>query len=69
LILNALLKIQAHSGFHLPLVMEYRKMQWGDCMKKTRGGRLVAAKKRAAKVRGGHGRIKSRPAGRHIMQT
>jgi len=37
--------------------------------KKSRGGRMTAAKKRAAKSRGGKGRVKSRPAGRNIMKT
>jgi hypothetical protein len=37
--------------------------------KKTRGGRMTAAKKRAAKTRGGKGPVKNRPAGRRIMKT
>jgi hypothetical protein len=37
--------------------------------KKTRGGRMTAAKKRAAKNPGGKGLIKNRPAGRKIMKT
>lgn len=37
--------------------------------KKTRGGRMTAAKKRAAKSPGGKGPIKDRPAGKHIMKT
>lgn len=37
--------------------------------KKTRGGRMTAAKKRAAKSSGGKGLIKNRPAGRNIMKT
>jgi hypothetical protein len=37
--------------------------------KKTRGGRMTAAKTRAAKSPGGKGPIKSRPAGRKIMKT
>ncbi len=37
--------------------------------KKTRGTRMAAAKKRAAKTKGGKGPIKSRPAGRNIMKT
>jgi hypothetical protein len=38
-------------------------------MKKSRGGRMTAAKKRAAKSVGGKGRIKNRKAGRKIMKT
>jgi hypothetical protein len=37
--------------------------------KKTRGGRMTAAKKRAAKKPGGKGRVKSRKAGKKIMGT
>lgn len=37
--------------------------------KKSRGGRMTAAKKRAAKVPGGKGLIKNRPAGRNLMAT
>jgi hypothetical protein len=37
--------------------------------KKSRGGRMTAAKKRAAKAPGGKGPIKSRKAGRRIMAT
>ena len=37
--------------------------------KKSRGGRMTAAKKRAAKTTGGKGLIKNRPAGRKIMST
>jgi hypothetical protein len=37
--------------------------------KKTRGGRMTAAKNRAAKSKGGKGPIKNRPAGRNIMKT
>lgn len=37
--------------------------------KKSRGGRMTAAKKRAAKSPGGKGLIKNRPAGRNIMKT
>ena len=37
--------------------------------KRTRGARMVAAKKRAAKHHGGKGPIKDRPAGKHIMKT
>ena len=37
--------------------------------KKSRGGRMTAAKKRAAKAPGGKGRVKSRKAGRRIMAT
>jgi hypothetical protein len=37
--------------------------------KKSRGGRLVAAKKRAGKAKGGKGQVKNRPAGKKIMKT
>jgi hypothetical protein len=37
--------------------------------KKSRGGRMTAAKKRAAKGPGGKGPVKNRPAGRKIMST
>jgi len=38
-------------------------------VKKSRGGRMTAAKKRAAKARGGRGPVKKRKAGRRIMKT
>ena len=38
-------------------------------MKKSRGGRMTAAKKRAAKAKGGRGLIKNRKAGKRIMKT
>lgn len=38
-------------------------------MKKTRGGRMTQAKRRAAKARGGKGMVKNRPAGKKIMRT
>jgi len=37
--------------------------------KKSRGGRMTAAKKRAAKAPGGRGRVKNRKAGLAIMKT
>jgi hypothetical protein len=37
--------------------------------KKTRGTRMAAAKRRAAKTKGGKGPVKSRPAGKNIMKT
>jgi hypothetical protein len=37
--------------------------------KKSRGGRMTAAKARAAKTPGGKGPVKDRPAGKHIMKT
>ena len=37
--------------------------------KKSRGGRMTAAKKRAAKRSGGKGLVKNRIAGRKIMRT
>jgi len=37
--------------------------------KKSRDGRMNAAKIRAAKVPGGKGMVKNRPAGKKIMKT
>jgi hypothetical protein len=37
--------------------------------KKSRGGRMTAAKARAAKVSGGKGLVKNRKAGKRIMST
>ena len=37
--------------------------------KKTRGGRMTAAKKRASKKKGGIGHVKNRKAGKRIMKT
>lgn len=37
--------------------------------KKSRGGRMAAAKKRAAKAKGGKGPVKKRKVGRKIMKT
>jgi hypothetical protein len=37
--------------------------------KKSRGGRMTAAKSRAAKRPGGKGPVKDRAAGKHIMKT
>jgi hypothetical protein len=37
--------------------------------KKSRGGRMTAAKKRAAKRPGGKGRVAKRKVGRKIMST
>ena len=37
--------------------------------KSSRGGRMKAAKVRAAKSSGGKGMIKNRPAGKNIMKT
>jgi hypothetical protein len=37
--------------------------------KKSRGGRMTAAKKRAAKSTGGRGRVRKRKAGKNIMKT
>jgi hypothetical protein len=37
--------------------------------KASRGGRMTAAKKRAAKAPGGKGKISNRPAGKKIMRT
>ncbi len=38
-------------------------------MKKSRGGRMTAAKARAKKAKGGKGRIAKRAAGSRIMKT
>jgi hypothetical protein len=38
-------------------------------MKKSRGGRMAAAKKRAAKKPGGKGKVANRKAGKNIMKT
>lgn len=38
-------------------------------MKKSRGGRMTQAKRRAAKAKGGRRMVKNRPAGRNIMRT
>jgi len=38
-------------------------------VKKSRGGRMTAAKKRAAKGPGGKGMVKNRPASRKILST
>jgi hypothetical protein len=37
--------------------------------KKSRGGRMTAAKKRAAKAPGGKGPVSKRKAGKNIMKT
>ena len=37
--------------------------------KKSRGGRMTAAKKRAAKAPGGKGLVKTRKAGKRIMKS
>jgi hypothetical protein len=37
--------------------------------KKSRGGRMTAAKKRAARSAGGRGAVKTRKAGLSIMKT
>jgi hypothetical protein len=42
----------------------------GDiAMKKSRGGRMTAAKARAAKRKGGKGPVSKRAAGKNIMKT
>jgi len=38
-------------------------------MKTSRGGRMTAAKRRAAKSAGGRGQVKNRAAGKRIMKT
>jgi hypothetical protein len=48
---------------------DLRAMEGVTTMKKTRGGRMTAAKKRAAKAPGGRGPVKKRKAGRNIMKT
>jgi len=35
----------------------------------SRGGRMTAAKRRAAAHKGGKGMVKNRPAGKNIMRT
>ncbi len=48
--------------------IKYR--EGGNKMAKlSRGGRMTAAKRRAAKSAGGNGMVKNRPAGRKIMST
>ena len=37
--------------------------------KRTRGTRMAAAKRRAAKTKGGKGRVRNRKAGKRIMST
>jgi len=37
--------------------------------KKSRGGRMTAAERRAAKTPGGSGRVKKRAAGKRIMKS
>jgi hypothetical protein len=37
--------------------------------KKSRGGRMTAAKRRAAKSAGGKGRVAKRKVGKRIMKT
>jgi hypothetical protein len=37
--------------------------------KKSRGDKMTAAKKRAAKSHGDKGPVKNRPAGKNIMRT
>jgi hypothetical protein len=37
--------------------------------KKSRGGRMTAAKRRAAKSAGGRGPVKKRKAGKRIMKS
>ncbi len=37
--------------------------------KSSRGGRMTAAKRRAANSAGGKGMVKNRPAGKNIMRT
>lgn len=48
--------------------LEYEEVR--RMAKKSRGGRMTAAKRRAARSHhGGKGPIKNRPAGRNIMRT
>jgi len=49
----------------------YLKYQEGDLTmaKKSRGGRMTAAKRRAAKSAGGKGRVARRKVGKRIMKT
>jgi hypothetical protein len=41
----------------------------GTMAKISRGGRMTAAKKRAANTAGGKGKVSARPAGKRIMRT
>ena len=55
-----------HSAFHGTVTKTPRRLPMA---KKSRGGRMTAAKARAAKSTGGKGRVRSRPAGKRIMAT
>ena len=46
-----------------------RIMEVDFMAKKSRGGRMTAAKGRAAKSAGGKGMVKNRRAGKNIMKT
>lgn len=53
-------------------LQQYRTdIKEGDCTmaKKSRGGRMTAAKRRAAKSAGGRGLVKKRKVGRKIMKS
>jgi len=46
-----------------------RRGRYLQMAKKSRGGRMTAAKKRAAKAPGGRGAVKKRKSGKKIMKT
>lgn len=48
---------------------EFRVEEVTTMAKKSRGGRMTAAKGRAAKSKGGKGPVKNRRAGKRIMKT
>jgi hypothetical protein len=48
---------------------ESRVEEVSPMAKKSRGGRMTAAKNRAAKRKGGKGLVKNRRAGKRIMKT
>ena len=50
-------------------VGEYRKGVIEMVKKSSRGGKMAAAKKRAAKRPGGKGPVKKRKAGRKVMSS
>jgi len=53
------------------LISERKKAEevMKNMAKKSRGGRMTAAKRRAAKSKGGRGPVKKRKAGRKVMRT
>lgn len=55
------------AGCPVTLIIQFNPIS--PMAKISRGGRMTAAKTRAAKSKGGKGLIKNRPAGRNIMKT